>query len=1253
MKIGRHIGDAARRLPGIVGIVDRLRFAARTGRRVRRQRRGGGPGRRYANWVRLVDTPSPGEIARFRGRAAALQPQPRISLLLVAESPDPVLLERAISAIRSQAYEAWEVCVCDPAAADAAAVVRRHAEAEPRVRVVPAGHVVTGAAVRNHLLAAATGDLVAVVHAADVLPPHALVCIAEAFLAHPAAGLVYADEDRIDERGTRHDPWFKCDCNRELLLAHDAISRPAFYARPLLRDLGGWRDGFAGAEDHDLALRAVFTVGAERVRHIPRILCHRGPSGTGAAVASSRMAVVDLLRGRGSDAVVEAAPDAPACNRIRHPLPPVPPLVSIIICTRDHASLLRAAVDSITARTTYPRYELLIVDNGSVEPGAVALLAELATRPHVRVLRDDSPFNYPRLNNRAAAVARGEVLCLLNDDVEVLTPGWLEELVSFAVQPDIGAVGARLWYPDGTLQHGGVIMGIRGCAGHAHPGLERGAPGYFGRAVLQQELSAVTAACLAVRADVFAAVSGLDERLGVAFNDVDFCLRARQAGFRTVWTPFAELVHHESASRLPDDTPVRRARAAREIELLRERWGAAVLHDPFYHPELSHAAADFSVGPTSGGRSAGIVTAGSDPAPTACDARRSVWLWSALLAAAVVMPAVERIRPTSRDVAAGARHDLPPTSPSPGDDATGVPHEQGRSPVADAHPPVRIDPAEPLRVGSGERPWLWPRLGVAFLVSWAGIGMLGTLGIMALAKLPARARRPACLAAMGCLIAVPRLVALGQPLLDWHSFRQTQTALTAFWFARDGVTLPGYPLPVLGRPWTAPFEFPLFQMLAAGVHRLGVPLDPACRGVALLAFCLAVVTLGRTLLKHGSPRFVVAALGIFALTTPFALVWSKASLIEFTAVLGGVVAVGLACDGGARGLSGGRWLLLAAVGTVAALTKITTFVVYWPACALLAADRVWSLLRQGAGRGRLLVETTAWACALAVPLFVGQVWIAATDEVKSASAVTARLTSGSLRGWNHGTVIQRLNYRNWRVIGHRIRDDVLPYVWPLAISGAVALRRLPRRLALAGAGMLAGAGVAVAGFFNLYVVHDYYLSAIALPLWLAAAVGLWSVASRLGRVGGRGLVLPASMLLMIIATARSPMVRSAYADLTGDDVLGFCRELRRVVPTDAELVVVGEDWNPRIPYYAARRALMAWKNIPDALIVDYAARHAVHDLVVRRDALATALRLFPDSEPVMQFGGFELRRIGPAGRGGEAVPHAPDDSRRLGAAWPP
>jgi GT2 family glycosyltransferase len=598
MRVGRSIGAAVRRIPGVGGAVERVRFALRAIRRARWDRRGGGPERRYAEWVRAVDTPSPAELAELHSRGETLPTGPIFSLLVMPEAADPALLERAILSIRRQAYPRWEACVAISGVdAIVAATVLRHTAAEPRVRPVHTDLASSAAALRNAAFAATGGDFVAIVGGADVLPPQALLHIAEAIMADPQVGLVYADEDRLHATGRRHDPWFKCDYNRELLLAHDAVARPAFYSRTLVAGLGGWREGFAGAEDHDLALRAVAAAGARRVIHVPRILLHRGGPREEDAAESGRRAVRDLLNRLGSDALVEAAPEATQCHRVRHPLPAVAPLVSIIVCTRDQERLLRVAVESITSCTTYPRYEIVIVDNGSINPAAVALLTRLAVRPDIRVLRDDGPFNYARLNNRAAAAARGEVLCLLNDDVEVLTSGWLEEMVSFALQPDVGAVGARLWYPDDTLQHGGVVIGIGRDAGHAHPRIGRGDPGYHGRAVLHQEWSAVTAACLVVRAELYAAVSGLDERLGVAFNDVDFCLRLRQAGYRTVWTPYAELVHHESASRGADDTPAKRARATREVALLHDRWGPALQHDPFYNPNLSRVAADFSIDP--------------------------------------------------------------------------------------------------------------------------------------------------------------------------------------------------------------------------------------------------------------------------------------------------------------------------------------------------------------------------------------------------------------------------------------------------------------------------------------------------------------------------------------------------------------------------------------------------------------------------------------------------------------------------------
>ena len=279
---------------------------------------------------------------------------------------------------------------------------------------------------------------------------------------------------------------------------------------------------------------------------------------------------------------------------MRFALPEPAPLVSLIIPTRDHAALLQTCLDSVLERSSYPAYEILVIDNGSVEPETAALFARLPG-DRVRVLRDDAPFNYSALNNRAAREARGELLCLMNNDIEVLTPDWLEEMVSFAAQPDIGCVGARLWYPDGRLQHGGVIHGLGGVAGHSHKYAPRDYVGYFHRAVLHQDFSAVTAACLVVRKAVYEQVGGLDESLAVAFNDVDFCMRVREAGYRNVWTPYAEMIHHESVTRGQEDNPEKQARFAGEIRRMQARWGDAILREPAYSPNLSLDHEDFSL----------------------------------------------------------------------------------------------------------------------------------------------------------------------------------------------------------------------------------------------------------------------------------------------------------------------------------------------------------------------------------------------------------------------------------------------------------------------------------------------------------------------------------------------------------------------------------------------------------------------------------------------------------------------------------
>ncbi|GAI44454.1 unnamed protein product, partial [marine sediment metagenome] len=258
--------------------------------------------------------------------------------------------------------------------------------------------------------------------------------------------------------------------------------------------------------------------------------------------------------------------------------------------TRNRLNLLQQCIDSIVAKTEYANYEIIIVDNNSDDEDTLKYLDTISREKRIRVIRDMRPFNYSALNNGAVQEAKGEFVGLINNDIEVISANWLSEMVSIASQPGVGAVGARLWYPDDTLQHGGVILGLLGAAGHAHKGLPRGAPGYFGRAQLTQTLSAVTAACLIVRKDIFTQVGGLDEEnLKVAFNDIDFCIRVRQAGYRNVWTPFAELYHHESASRGTEDTPEKQARFLREVNFLKERWGRVLREDPAYSPNLTLA----------------------------------------------------------------------------------------------------------------------------------------------------------------------------------------------------------------------------------------------------------------------------------------------------------------------------------------------------------------------------------------------------------------------------------------------------------------------------------------------------------------------------------------------------------------------------------------------------------------------------------------------------------------------------------------
>ncbi|MCF7968918.1 MAG: glycosyltransferase [Methylococcaceae bacterium] len=559
----------------------------------------------YPEWVEKFDTINDDRREAIRAAMKGFTYQPLLSVVMPVYNVPPQLLEKAIASVRSQLYPHWELCIADDASTDPGirGVLSEVSAQDDRIKVVyreQNGHI---SASSNSALDLAAGEFMVLLDHDDELPEHALYHVAKLLNEHPDADLIYSDEDKITEDGQRYDPYFKPDFDPLLFLAQNMISHLGVYRTALVRQIGGFRLGFEGSQDWDLALRVVEKTSRDRIHHIPRVLYHwRAVEGSTALEPTQKnyiaepsiKAVSEHLIRCGVDAQVTASEAAPHHNRVIFKCPDHGPEVAIIIPTRDRADILKVCLDSIIQKTTYLNYKIIVVDNGSVEQETFKLFESLPVGK-VSVLRENSPFNFSRLNNLAVASTGADFVCLLNNDIEILSPGWIDEMVSFANQPGVGCVGARLYYPDGRLQHGGVVIGIGGVAGHAHKYLEKGDTGYFCRAVLHQSFSAVTAACLMINRTIYNKVNGLDEQLPIAFNDIDFCLRVKNAGYRNVWTPHAEMIHHESVSRGAEDAPEKVARFNLEIEFMQRRWGSALTLDPAYNPNLTFDHEDFSL----------------------------------------------------------------------------------------------------------------------------------------------------------------------------------------------------------------------------------------------------------------------------------------------------------------------------------------------------------------------------------------------------------------------------------------------------------------------------------------------------------------------------------------------------------------------------------------------------------------------------------------------------------------------------------
>jgi GT2 family glycosyltransferase len=550
---------------------------------------------RYAWWI------ANREAAVYRAVIGSVASEPRehppLSILLAVADARPDRLRDAIASVVSQSSPRWQLVIAVDTSADADVhtVAANAAGCDSRATVVSCDRR-DGPDV-NAALHAATSPFVTTLLPDDRLAPLAVEAIGAFLRANPATRLLYADEDRIDGAGVRQLPYFKSDFSRELFYSTGYVGSPVVQAETV-RSLGGWRTG--EATDFDLALRVLETAnGAGAVGHVPLVLCHRRADaaartfGFGAAVEAARRALADHFARCGVAADVVATADQ--CLRVRYCLPDPPPRVSIIIPFRDRADLLARCLASIE-RTTRPGVEIVLVDNGSREAATHDLVALWRARPGVTVLSRPGVFNFSALNNDAAEAASGEYLCFLNNDTEAIAPGWLDDMVGYAMQDGVGCVGAKLYDASSGIQHAGIVLGGDAIALHAFRNRPSGAPGYFGRLRVASNYAAVTGACMVAKRSIFVAAGGFDARsLPVAFSDVDLCLRVGALGYRNVVTPFAELSHFEAASRDRDDAPANAAQFNASRLIMMERHGATIRRDPFYSPHLARGGADFSI----------------------------------------------------------------------------------------------------------------------------------------------------------------------------------------------------------------------------------------------------------------------------------------------------------------------------------------------------------------------------------------------------------------------------------------------------------------------------------------------------------------------------------------------------------------------------------------------------------------------------------------------------------------------------------
>ncbi len=555
--------------------------------------------RRYSLWIEQNE-PSGEDL--LRQKKFNFTHRPIISIVVTVHNTPAFFLKEMLASVLNQTYPNWELCIDGGGSSpETQEILTEYEGRDPRIKVKLLGENKGVAGNSNEALSLAAGDYIAFLEVGDTLAPFALFDITRTINEKPGADIIYSDEDLISEDGKlRSEPHFKPDWSPDNLRSFNYISRLTVIKKEVLLKSGWFREGFEGGQEYDLILRA--TESARNIVHLPKVLYHRRLSKNAWAErpdvklcaydAGIKALAGHLLRTRLEGTVEDGA--SQGLYKISYLISN--PKISIIIPNRDHAEDLNNCIKSILDKSTYKNYEIIIVENGSVEDKTVRLYDALGRASNIKIIKWEGPFNYSSVNNHAVRIADGDFMLFLNNDTEVISNDWLEKMLEHGERKDVGVVGAKLYYPDHTIQHAGIVLRADGQVLHSFRFFPHDAFGYRARLKITQDVSAVTGACMMVRKQVFEEVEGFDEGYEISFGDIDLCMKVREKRYLVLWTPYAELYHHELKTRGYDNTPEKKERVKIEEELFRARWKNVLEKgDPYYSPNLTQNKEDFSI----------------------------------------------------------------------------------------------------------------------------------------------------------------------------------------------------------------------------------------------------------------------------------------------------------------------------------------------------------------------------------------------------------------------------------------------------------------------------------------------------------------------------------------------------------------------------------------------------------------------------------------------------------------------------------